>query len=509
MEKRPTKCPICGSKITRITNAVTRNSYFKCSNKNCHFVLGEHYTDAEFYLQGRTLSKTCLKCHNPLEVANGPHGLYARCFKCNCDTKPTTYNGKTYQRWANTHTLGVSEEIESLIKNFNAEEVKVEDSFYDFDAFIASTSVKNTPKDTISVKILSLLSNDAKVPFSAQEIRDKIDAKIGSVRTSLLSLRSLNLIKIVGCTKNPAGNHTILYQTTDSPLPSLTIHTKEEGYNSIASFLKENTDKYGAVIRAKEVLIAALQSNKIKPVLFNSAKGICNGYEISVMEELMSNKFIKHETAEASVVQLPRTREENKQGIINFFKKDTMTPFTSKQIAAEMGVNRTYIKTLIKELKKSKKIKVVGWDYIKGRRGATALQYQVIESPLPKLKTTVDNNLYTTLLQFYKKKLVGKRVTSIAKAQKAVEHLPSIPLLINDRAYVGYSVADLKKTFKNYISPSKRSNSIKVVPVEPDIEAAVIQSKITKENPVSNPIAKKKSFFSTITSFFKREKVNI
>ena len=180
MTKRPTRCPICGGKITRVTNAVTKNSYFKCSNEGCHFVLGENYTDAEYYLQGRTLNTICIKCHNPLEVANGPHGLYARCFKCDCDVKPTTYNGKTYQRWANTHKLGVSEEIESLIKNFNAKEVVAEDKLYDFEAFISSSPEKTTQKepqqkDTICEKILTYLKSDLSKGRTAEDISEDLD----------------------------------------------------------------------------------------------------------------------------------------------------------------------------------------------------------------------------------------------------------------------------------------------------------------------------------------------
>ena len=94
MERRPRKCPICGSKITRVTNAVTKNSYFKCSNNECSFVLGENYTDAEFNLQGTILKATCLKCNKPLVVVNGPRGLYPKCVHCSCDSEPTFYNGK-------------------------------------------------------------------------------------------------------------------------------------------------------------------------------------------------------------------------------------------------------------------------------------------------------------------------------------------------------------------------------------------------------------------------------
>ena len=522
MEKRPTECPICGNRIVKITNAVTKNSYFKCSNKECHFVLGNNFTKAEFYLQGRTLNKTCLKCHNPLEVANGPHGLYARCFKCDCDMRPTTYNGKTYQKWANAHKLGTQEEINTLIKNFNAKEVVAEDKMYDFETFISeetNKTSKNT-EDTNCTKILELLCKDTETPLKADQISERTGIKIGSVRTSLLMLRSLELVKIVGYIPNVSGNHTLLYQTVDSKLPEIKTYSKEDGYNTIASFLKDNVDKYGSVVRAKEVLTAALRKSSEKPVLFHTSRGICSGYPVALMASILDKQPVQtHIEFKKENPTEPLTpykgQSEMKQEVLKMLQKDTRVPFTMSQIAEKLRANKCYIRATIRDLRQSKKLKVVGWKYAEGKRGATPLQYQVAESPLPKFKTTVDNNAYATFKQFYKKKLRGKRVTSVKKAEMAIKDLPIIPLIINQRAYVGYSVADLKKTFKAYIESPKSSPVKEKVKNSSNINIKAIDT-LTKINrtrgrinpSVSNPITKKKSFFSTITSFFKKEKVH-
>ena len=535
MEKRPTKCPLCGSNISKVMNATTKNFYYKCSNHKCRFVLGSNYTDAEYYLQGQTLKTGCIKCGESLTVVNGPNGLYARCFHCDCDTRPIFYNGKMYQKWVNANRKNVKEEVNTLINSFKSSE-NSEDAQYDFDAYIASP-VEEVPmgnleqKDTICTKILATLRENKDKPMGATELGILTKTKINSVRTSLLSLRSLGSVKIVNFRENPTGNHTLFYQSVDSSLPEIKTYTKEDGYNTVGSFLKENAKKYGSIVRAKEILIKGLKDNAVEPVLFHSSRGICSGYPISAMEKIMDKQPIQTSlNFEEEIPQVTKSvvsrgsRDESKAKIMGIFQEDTTIPYTMAQIAKKIQANKCYTKALIKELRKSKKIKVVGWDRRAGQPGAVALKYQVTESTLPKFKTTVDNNLYVTLKQFYKKKLSGKRTTSISKAEKAVSHLPVIPLIINQRAYVGYAMADLKEIFKDCLDPSlvstkkvkkvKRIKKIKRAKEKEtfkniDVETAVVLSQVAKEaqSRVSNPMPKRKSIFSSLTSLFKKEKV--
>lgn len=521
MEKRPTKCPLCGDRIIKVTNATTKNSYFKCANEKCNFVLGENFTEAEFYLQGQPLQTKCIKCGEELTITNGPHGLYPRCYSCNCDLRPTMYNGKMYQKWVNAQRDSAKNEIKALVESFNNH--SSHDELYDFETYIASTPAKKSVKskedqaeDTNCTKILSYLAQNMSRPIGSEEISKFTNVKIGSVRTSLLSLRTLGLVKIVDYIPNPTGNHTLLYQVTESDLEEVKTYSKKDGYNTIASFLKENVDKYGSVIRAKDVLTASLRDNKVPSVLFHSTRGICSGYPVSVMEKIMNKQPLQttmkfEEEEKISHTPLYRGREEMKKEILNILQQNLRTPYTLSQMAQYIKANKSYVKGIIKDLRKAKKLKVVGWDYKKGQPGATALKYQLSESPLPKFKTTVDNNLYVTFKQFYRRKLSGKRATSMAKAESAIKDLPIIPLIINQRAYVGYSMNDLKEVFQEYMeSPISKKSPKKiqrVVKVPSKVNTKTVTT-ISERKEVSNPISKK-SFFSSITSLFQRkEKVH-
>jgi hypothetical protein len=241
-----------------------------------------------------------------------------------------------------------------------------------------------------------------------------------------------------------------------------------------------------------------------------------------LMDEQPSQTHLDLDLEEKKKVLFIGGRKEGKEKIVSVLKDNLSTPFTADRIAREIGASVPYTSAILKELKKAREIKVVGWDMQKGTSGATALKYQMSESPLPKFKTTVDNNLYLTVRQFYKKKLRGKRVLSLPKAENIVENLPVIPLIINQRAYAGYAVSDLKEAFKDYIEVSpvsfKRRTSKKVKSLPVEVEAAMLVSREVPEatatisveetsGKVSNPISKKKSLFSTISSLFKKEKV--
>jgi hypothetical protein len=169
---------------------------------------------------------------------------------------------------------------------------------------------------------------------------------------------------------------------------------------------------------------------------------------------------------------------------------------------------------IIRPLMKSKKIKVVGWDY-HGQQGAVSLKYQVSNSPLPKFKVSVDNHLYLTLRQFYQKRIKNKKSLTFKELEQVARTAAVIPLLINSRAYPAYAVADLKEATANYLKSSTskkvKTGTPKKVSADIDVETAVIMSQNLEEETtfrVSNPI-KKKSFFSAITSLFKKkEKVH-
>ena len=293
--KRPTKCPICGDKIVRVVNAQTKQSYFKCSNKNCSFVLSSNYTDEEFHLQGQKLKTTCLKCHQPLTVANGPAGLYPKCYNCDCDSRPTTYNGIVFHKWVNAHRDNAKNEVQNLINSFCAKNLK--DELYDFEATISGnnrTSSENKHKGRksfIKENILKLFESDESKIYSAKDISAKIGATVTGVRVTLILLKKSKKVKVVGAKLSNSGYYTLYYQLHSSAIPEIKIYTKKDKYNSITSFLKENTHKYGAVSQMHGILSELLEKEGVDSVLFKTSRTICKGYDVRIMQKLLDDEF--------------------------------------------------------------------------------------------------------------------------------------------------------------------------------------------------------------------------
>jgi hypothetical protein len=220
------------------------------------------------------------------------------------------------------------------------------------------------------------------------------------------------------------------------------------------------------------------------------------------MEEIMNSKSSsetkKSETPKENeaISVAPTSRSGIRESIINILRKDLNKSYTIKELSKKLKSNRICVRNIIRALKETKKIKIVGWEYREGYPGASALSYQLIESTLPKLKVTTDNNSYLTLKQFYKKKLRGKRCTSMKNIEQIIRSLPVTPLIINKRAYAGYATSDLKEAFKEYLDlPSPKKTRSKVKPVKIN----------TAEIPVSNPISEKKTVFNFFSSLFRKK----
>lgn len=518
--RRPTKCPLCGGKITRVTNAVTKNSYFKCSNEECMFVLGEEYTDAEFYLQGQTLNSTCIKCREPLTVVNGPHGLYPRCTHCACDFEPTMYNGKMYSRWVNARRNSVKEEIENLVEAFNSNAANADDELYDFEAFIHSAPAKECKEskkeessaavnlNPIQLKISNWFSRNKEEVFTSKDIGEKFSISFEYARNCLHALRKRNLLKIVGAKDTKNGYITALYQSIEGPSPETPIYKK--GYISIYEFCK----KKGSYTAGKH-LLEVLKKNNTEWVIASKGRGIYKGFTNSDIEAAWEEMKGLTEKPEHLNTELSEeiTIDKIKNSIIKILQKDLNKPYTIDELLHNLNFKTWKVKKALKKLREERKIKVVNWNPEKNQGGPVALSYQLAESTLPKLKTTVDNSSYMTSQQFYKRKFRGKRITSFKEIDSEIKkYITPIPLLINQRAYVGYPVSELKKTLRGYIEgdpkPRKRNYcSHKKVEIPVEVEAALIQTAKNSSKSASNPI-QKKSFLSVVSSFFKREKVH-
>ena len=510
--KKPNKCPICGKPISKITNAITHSFYYKCSNKNCPFVLGEDYTEAELYLQGTELNTCCVGCGAPLKVVNGPHGLYARCFNCTCDFKPFRWEGKTFPKWVNAHRSATKEEVVKLINSFNSKNEDI-DQMFDFDKFIASSasmkkheeyeeSKNNEKKEickegTISERILNILRSNMKIPQSAEGLHNNTGIPVCSIRLCMQPLRKSGKIKVVDYKPNK-GNHTLFYQVSESPIKALDIYTREDGYNSVSGFLEE--EGLSSLNSKRLTLTAALRKNKVEPVVFQNSRNVCNGYPIAVMKELLNPKDKKLDDSSLTKLEdiAPCDKLSLQKNIISILRENLNQSFTSQAIADKLNFSVISVRNVIKSLRRARKIKIVGWKYREGCKGAMALFYQLPESPLPRLKVTVDNNAYLTFRQFYNKKLRGKRRTSMVEASKIAKNLLVTPLILNERAYAGYSVADLKEAFKKYLDPTAvNKNLARTNSSKKSDKTATLTSTSNKNNMLG--------FFSSL--FKKKDKV--
>ena len=515
MEK-PEKCPICGGKVRKVINAVTKNSYYKCTNEGCHFVLGEDYTEAELYLQGQPLQSRCIKCKENLTIANGPHGLYPRCYHCNCDLQPTMYNGRMYQKWVNAHREHAKEEVGALIKSFNSSKNE-EDALYDFDAYIAEekpvkkevkkkVAKKATTGSTIGEAVLNYLMNNSNKPTGAEELHEATKMKVNSIRTSLLNLKTLGLVKVVGYTRNYTGNHTLLYQTTKSYLPEIKGYSKEDGYNTVSSFLKENVDKYGSIVRSKEILTRELRESKIEPVLFYSTRGVCDGYKEKDMIEALQD-FIKEEKVSSNIKSNSKVKPKRDtkysgapEKITELLSKDLNKSWTGTQLSEVLDIHKNTVIKYLERMLASKTIKIVELKEV-GQSAAYIPCYQLAKSELPKVKIVKDLKTYSTIYSYYYNKLRGKRIifTNEIYARMKNSNLESVCIAMGrNRYYKGYAIADLKRIVNEVLEEKKNKSTTKpkITKIPVEIEASLIS---TQEN-------QKKSIFSTITSFFNKKK---
>ena len=450
MSHRPEKCPICGGKVVKITNALTKRFYYQCSNKDCYFVLGENYTEAELYLQGQHLQTGCLKCGAPLTIANGPDGLYPRCFECDCDSRPIFYNGKVYHKWVNAHRKNTAEEMSSLITSFN-EPDESEDIKYDFNAFVLSeVPAENNNSEIISVetptnleKVMEVLLRDTSKPMGIQDLCLETGIVKNSMRPLILYMKSHQQIKVVGYKEMPSKSCALLYQVPESPLPEITIYTKGEGYSTVRCYAKQNKTKYGHIHNLKEFLSRRLEEKKVRGVLFSSVKGVYFGYSISEMDKVMEHEpqqlFIDLEGAANS-------RGKSPSDVLTFLEKNLSIPYTAAQIARSLNANDSYVRRSLRNLIAENKVKIVGWKYTKGQSGAVPMKYQSVKSLLQEFPVINSTQEFTTWRKFYKEKLNGKRITSKKKAKKCIADLPVTPLRIDKKVFAGYSIPDLEKT---------------------------------------------------------------
>lgn len=141
--------------------------------------------------------------------------------------------------------------------------------------------------------------------------------------------------------------------------------------------------------------------------------------------------------------------------IVSIMAENPETPYTVEQMSQETGVSVPTIRTYIKQLRTSRKVKLVGWDMTK--TGPATLLYQTFRSPLKALKTVTPEEGYDSVNNFVKKHkdLVGTSMPSAFLYAVEQENLTVYPLLLGIGVVKGYKLTELKRLAKKlYSTPS-------------------------------------------------------
>ena len=506
MRDKPMACPICGANVKVVE--VKNGAYYKCSNNECHFCVGSNYTDEEIALQGKKLNSVCLQCGAPLEVACGPHGLYPKCFECDCDSKPMKVGGVVVTKWANAHSWNAKEEIKNLKKEFKNQNELAYD-FEDEEPSITKKVEKISSNNFSKLeqrfqRVLDLLSSSPKKSFSASDISNKLNIEVSTVRCYLSTLRERKLIKITSCKFVVRGSMILYYNLMDSPIPELKIYTESEGYTTASKFHDKVRDKYKFTI-ALSILKKNIKRNKLQMYPLQFERGAIPSYkeeDLLKMLGLVEKEEIKpiKKTEKREIIEASANTIE--KAIIEKLSENLEKPFTLKGISYATKRSPISVRVRVRALVKSKKVKVVGWDQTRANsRGPVKLEYQLKESPLPKLDIIKDNVNYLTINQFYAKRIQGLRKTSLQNVIKLVKKsaLTPVPLMINKRAYIGYSIKDLNAIATNLLESPFNSKK----PV--NRKKVLVKTTAGKSNSQKRESAKKPfNLFNTFFSLFKK-----
>lgn len=131
-----------------------------------------------------------------------------------------------------------------------------------------------------------------------------------------------------------------------------------------------------------------------------------------------------------------------------------------ERISKESGVAVKTIRTYIKQLRTSRKVKVVGCDMT--NKGPAKLLYQIYKSPLKALKTVTQKQGFDSAHGFFNshKNLIGKTVSPSAFAYVVEQSdLTSYPLLLRIGIVKGYRNTDLKWLCKKIYGNSEEKST--------------------------------------------------
>lgn len=222
-------------------------------------------------------------------------------------------------------------------------------------------------------------------------------------------------------------------------------------------------------------------------------------------------KFIESNTIQTPSVAVKTPTVSTLKGhyldnIVSVLSNNPKEMYDVERISKESGVSVKTVRTYIKQLRTSRKVKVVGCDMT--GKGPAKLLYQAYKSPLKAIKTVTQKQGFDSAHGFFRnnKKLMGKSVTPSAFAYVVEQAgLTMYPLLLGVGIVKGYRNTDLKKlaketysTSKETVKPTKRKYTKKVNKVEVTKPKRKYTKKVKQEVVPATPevITKKPSWIS-------------
>lgn len=214
---------------------------------------------------------------------------------------------------------------------------------------VETSQVTHTPKKVTSSSgnkveeiILSLLSNDNETPYGIQDICKATGLRYDPVRFAITDLRASRKIKIVDWKAAQAGPSTLLFQVHRSPLRALSIVTREQGFDSVTSFMKNNGNLLPRGYKTPAPLIKLVEELGITMYPLQTGVGLVKGYKNAdlkyILKQVDEEKTITKKKAKKAkkrkytkrikpeiVSATPEVVKDRAMGIFSIFKRKNST----------------------------------------------------------------------------------------------------------------------------------------------------------------------------------------
>lgn len=196
------------------------------------------------------------------------------------------------------------------------------------------------------------------------------------------------------------------------------------------------------------------------------------------------------------------------KSIISILTNNPEEMYSIERISKESGVTLRTARNYVKQLRDSKKVKIVGYNM--DNKGPATILYQSYRSPLKALRVVTPEKGYDSIHNFVKnnKGLFEGLVTPSSFAFVVEqEGLTVYPMLLGVGIVRGYKTSELKKLAQRVYNPVEKRTKRKYT--KRTIKAKRKYTRRTKTEPDEIPMELTvKKNFNILTSLFKRKEKN-